>query len=461
MKALGFFYDWSGRRTLDPYFRQVAHAFSELGIALDVVLADELRHPHGGQETIHPSFDQEKLVAWVQERAPDVIFSVNNAGLSARLLAATSMPVITWLVDDLPHLFFHDGFGDLADRFAGRERIFCYSSTLVGQMAAAFPHARNRIGWMPHGTNLTPDSFTPYGGSSFPIGFVGSCLPVSPLVRMLGIAREHGAAMEVLGHLAAMRADYVAGSAAITPSPALARSLAAAQLTVLDYHRLLGDALTTQSRAQGLTAVAGLGLRLWGNAAWLDTLICTPEIAGCFQFDSAVTTPDQLNEVYARSRITVNIPNVQNCAGLAVRVLDAMASPSLLITEHHPDSDLFRLFGPDCPVPTYRSFAHLRELCAYYLNHEDERLATVRACNRLIDDRFALSRRVRAMLEEAGLALPHASTPAQTPRIMPANRFHGLPRDWDRIGPWARLTGGSIVRAALGPALAQVRQRLR
>ena len=32
MKAVGFFYDWSGRRTLDPYFRSIANAFADLGM---------------------------------------------------------------------------------------------------------------------------------------------------------------------------------------------------------------------------------------------------------------------------------------------------------------------------------------------------------------------------------------------------------------------------------------------
>ena len=462
MKAVGFFYDWSGRRALDPYFRQVAQAFAELGIALDVVLADEFRHPDGGQESTHPAFASDKLVAWVRQRAPDVIFSVNNAGLTHHLLAATDAPVVVWLVDDLPHLFFHDGFGHPDKHFAGREQIFCYSSTLVQQIADTFPHARDRTRWMPHGTNSTPEDFiSEAAGEPIPIGFVGSCLPPTQLLRLLGIARAHRAAPEVLSHLAAVRADYVTGSAVIQPSPALSRSLAQARLTLFDYQRLLADASTTQNRAEALTAIAGSGLNLWGNAAWLDTLVCTPAIAESFRFDSAVTTPEELNRIYARSRISVNIPNVQNCAGLAVRVFDAMASPSLLITEHHPESDLHRLFGPECPVPMYRDAAQLRQLCAHYLAHEDERLEVVAACNRLIDDSFALRHRIRAMLAAADVAIPTLPTPARPFRVAPVREFRGMPRDRKRLPGWAAFTGKRMARAALDPLLSCVRKQVR
>lgn len=457
MKALGFFYDWSGRRTLDPYFRSIANAFADLGIELDVVLANELIHPRGGQETRNPLVDEAKLIAWTNARAPDLIFSVNNAGLSARLMRETTAPIVDWLVDDVPHLFWPDGFGTPDRHFDGRERFVCYSSTLAAQVEAAFPQARGRVSWVSHGTDIAGRESTPLP-AAYPVAFVGSCLDVRPLIRLLGIARVHGAATGILADLAAMRADYVVGSAGIARTPALDRSLADAGLTWLDYHRVLADAVTTQNRTEGLRRVADQGLHLWGNATWLESLSATTELADAFQFDNPVTSYEQLLDVYARSKISINIPNVQNCAGLAARVFDAMASPSLLITEHHPDSDLSRLFGADCPVPTYRNFDHLRGLCAYYLEHEDERRELVARCNRLVDDRFLLRNRLRAILEAAKITVPAAPAKARAFRIAEAGAFHGIPRDLDRLGPWAALLGKRAAKRALGPAAAPVRK---
>ena len=96
MKAVGFFYTWNGRRTLDPYFGQVADAFAELGIELKIILANELIHPKGGQETLSPFADEAGIVAFVNRERPDLIFSVNNAGMTARVEAGITAPIIKW-----------------------------------------------------------------------------------------------------------------------------------------------------------------------------------------------------------------------------------------------------------------------------------------------------------------------------------------------------------------------------
>lgn len=456
MKAVAFFYAWNDRRELDAYFGQVADAFAQAGVALTIVLGNELLHPRGGQQTRHPFVDEARLIRFVQDEAPDFIFSINNAGLSERLKAATTAPILIWLVDDLPHLFLADGPPRSGLPFAGRERIVCYTTTLARQIADAFPHARDRIGWVSHGTNLagrTPDRLP----AAYPISFVGSCLQSWPFQDLLAAARQRGAVPEILAALHAMRADYAAATHDRQASPELDAALAAADMTWLDYRRTLSDVLTNQNRVAGLSRIADLGLTLFGNDPWLQTANSTPALVEAFAFDVRIDSYDKLLDVYARSKISVNIPNVQNAAGLAARVFDILASPSLLITEAHPDSDLFRLFGADCPIPTYRDFDHLRELCAYYLEHEEERAALVARCNRLVDERFLLGNRVAEMLAFAGIEVPVTAAPGAKPAIVPADAFHGLPRggSWK---PWLRLKTQRALRGALRPALERIRR---
>jgi hypothetical protein len=134
-------------------------------------------------------------------------------------------------------------------------------------------------------------------------------------------------------------------------------------------------------------------------------------------------------------------------------VFDVMASPSLLITEHHPDSDLFRLFGEDCPVPMYKSFDHLRELCRHYLAHEDERLARVATCNALVGGASRISSRLSEMLAVAGVRPPLGSRPAKPYEIVDTRRLYGMPRTLDRAAPWVRLTGKRLGKVLAGPIL--------
>ena len=441
MKAVGFFYSWSGKRRLDPYFGAFADAFADLGIDLKIVLANELLDPAIGPHSLHPLVDESKLIAFVEAERPDFLFSVNNAGMTARLQKAVKLPIVKWLVDDVPHLFSHDG----SDPVSGEsgETLICYSSTLLDQIRERTAGVRERSFWVSHGTDLAGRRFDA-APSSYPISFVGSALDYRPMLRLLEAARRRGAASQVLSALSALRADYVRGSAELRPGPELKQALADIGITVSAFERYLADTLTTQNRMEGLRRIADLGLHLFGNDLWLDSLCCTTGLAERFEFDNRIDSYDKLLGVYAASRISVNIPNVQNCAGLAARVFDIMASPSLLITEHHPRSDLYALFGEDCPVPMYRDFDHLRELCAYYLDNEAERLRVVERCNALVDERFLLRNRLGEMLRLAGIS-PAADREAGPPEIVRARAFHGIPR---RLGPAARL--------AVGRALAPV-----
>jgi|GEM_PF-4155017 len=432
MKAVGFFYSWSGQRRLDPYFGALANAFADLGIDLKIVLANELLDPAVGMHSLHPFVEDSRLVKFVEAESPDFIFAVNNAGMTARLGKAVRVPIVKWLVDDVPHLFSHDG-GDPVSGESG-ETLICYSSTLLEQIQERFPGARGRSFWVSHGTDLAGRRFEAEP-SSYPISFVGSALDYRPTVRLLQAARRRGAASQVLAALAALRADYVRGSAELRPGPELEQALADTGISPSAFERYVADTVTTQNRMEGLRRIADLGLHLFGNDLWLDSLSCTTELAERFEYDDRIDSYDKLLGVYARSRISVNIPNVQNCAGLAARVFDIMASPSLLITEHHPRSDLYALFGEDCPVPMYRDFDHLRELCAFYLDNEEERLRVVKRCNALVNERFLLRNRLREMLRLAGIS-PPASREARPPEIVRARAFHGIPR---RLGPAARL----------------------
>ena len=85
------------------------------------------------------------------------------------------------------------------------------------------------------------------------------------------------------------------------------------------------------------------------------------------------------------------------------RILDILASKSLLITQHVPNSDLERLFGADSPIVTFTDIDDLHAKCAYYLEHEDERLARVSACNAMVANGFSFRERV---LEYLALSNP-------------------------------------------------------
>ena len=67
----------------------------------------------------------------------------------------------------------------------------------------------------------------------------------------------------------------------------------------------------------------------------------------------------------------------------------------------YPQSDLFRLFGKEAPIPTYRNVEDLRRLVQHYLADEDERRNLVAECNKLVASGFSFMDRVRELFQIA------------------------------------------------------------
>ena len=88
------------------------------------------------------------------------------------------------------------------------------------------------------------------------------------------------------------------------------------------------------------------------------------------------------------------------------RVMDIMASDALLITQYHPESDIFSIFGKECPVVMYKNLDELSELCEYYLSHEDERIRLVRLCNEMVRNGFDFRDRCLDILKLVGISAP-------------------------------------------------------
>lgn len=98
-------------------------------------------------------------------------------------------------------------------------------------------------------------------------------------------------------------------------------------------------------------------------------------------------------------------------------MIDVMASGALLITRHAPDSDLIRVFGADCPVPTYRNLDELEQLCAHYLANEDERREVVARCNALVGPDYSFAARARDLLGAVGLEPVEGAAPGRVRRM--------------------------------------------
>lgn len=76
--------------------------------------------------------------------------------------------------------------------------------------------------------------------------------------------------------------------------------------------------------------------------------------------------------IFNNSKINLNITAKSIRSGLSLRIFDVLGCGGFLITNYQAELPEFFEIGKD--LVAYESLEHLKELCAYYLAHEDERL---------------------------------------------------------------------------------------
>lgn len=94
------------------------------------------------------------------------------------------------------------------------------------------------------------------------------------------------------------------------------------------------------------------------------------KLKGRFQFYYERCFLERMSEVFSQSKIVFN---VQPTLGFNMRVFEAMASGSMLLTDETDGSGLSELFEDGRHLILYRNEADILNLADYYLNHDEER----------------------------------------------------------------------------------------
>ena len=81
---------------------------------------------------------------------------------------------------------------------------------------------------------------------------------------------------------------------------------------------------------------------------------------------------DEMPLIFNCSKINLNITAKSIRSGLPLRIFDVLGAGGFLITNYQ--SELPEIFSIGKDLVAYESPEHLKELCTYYLWHEDERL---------------------------------------------------------------------------------------
>lgn len=158
-----------------------------------------------------------------------------------------------------------------------------------------------------------------------------------------------------------------------------------------DMHPIVFVGGPTDERIQMLDPLRDLGLVIYGYdpAGWR----ASPSLGRCYAGE--LLDRDSVRAAYQRARISVNVTRPHGQSSLNMRVFEAMASGSLVLTDERSDASTYFTAGEEIVI--YRDAADLYDKARYYLAHERERAAIAQAGMRKVHAQHTYDARLRAL----------------------------------------------------------------
>ncbi len=185
--------------------------------------------------------------------------------------------------------------------------------------------------------------------------------------------------------------------------------------------------ISSVRRIKLLSAVADLGLTLYGNPGWIEDFNFYPEVALSYR-PQQVWSIQHNQDIYNASKIGISIAHAQATSGFPWRIADIMASNACLVSDYRPD---FNLYFPHVQIPTFSSPAEAHEVCKDLLENENKRADIVAACQEAINGRFRFENVLDALESFAGVTLRSANEGSVT--FIPNKKTHNQNNFFDSL----------------------------
>lgn len=182
------------------------------------------------------------------------------------------------------------------------------------------------------------------------------------------------------------------------------------------------DIRAGQDRIQTLSAIAPLGLQLFGDERWGE--IYQYSIESYQSYDpSLVYNLEQNEAIYNRSKIGISISHAQNVTAYPWRVSDIMASNAALVSDKK--SDLVQDFGSSVPLQLYENPQEAYEITKRLLSEDNLRDDVVQASHEAIESGYRWHHRLKDIQDITGIQLLAPSTTGTYERYSPPEDIVG------------------------------------
>lgn len=397
-----FVYSWNGEFNIDPYIKRIIATISAFGFNVDVYIGNEITRRDGVKGTRDPA-DEGRIAELLSRKNYEFAISFNNSLVLPQVIAAINCRIVSVIVDSKSHLFDHYENGN-RETYALNAIFAPIYTSLVDELRERYPANAKNFVFMPAATVV----------GSRPTGrFRKDCATISWIASLVGDGRLDDFLLKISGSPDLKEALRVCveiiervGSlegeqSAEESAAALAR---AANWSAEQLEQQLQNIVTNNGRIEVVNRLAPLGLKLYGNDRWKQIMPYNSAVIKSFHSAQDIVSHADLMDVYNNSLISINWPQAQAGTGIQYRVLDVVASKSLLITKYVAGSDLGNLFGERHPIETYSDLDELVSKCKFFMDHEDIRSARVAACNNLVSQGYSFEERVRDYLTMSNAA---------------------------------------------------------
>lgn len=323
---------------------------------------------------------------------PDICFIFNNSFFD--LADIVECPIVIYEVDSPRYFANKEAIRNHPDRYL----YFVIQTANKEVLKKDFGIKDEHIFYVPFYTEIHPEEITPTTNISF-IGskFTGNEGDLFTEFMQAGPTKE-----EKEMYIACI--DEIARNPQITPEELVYKCNVTSELVArrLAIPSIL-MALSGEKRIRVLSAVADLGLDLYGTKNWGSDYYCELRLNLSYNNINVYSIKDN-QDILNRSKIGISVAHLQATSGFPWRVMDVMASNACLVTDYHSD---FEMLFPELKgiIPIYETPYEAREICQKLLKEDGMRKEIVQQCNEVISKKYRFSQLLQKIEEYSGITM--------------------------------------------------------
>ena len=338
---------------LDPFRFELLKEFASRSKRLLYIQASDFL-THQGQ--FRDGSSEERVIGALESFAPDMVFSLNRAGLNRSVTDALKCPVQSWYIDN------PNRFDSRIRHFVRGERVFCATKYMM-KWVRENANQEVDVAYLPFCTNPAVFFPKPAERDLCDISFVGTIWDTSYLN---GIVSKLMDTEENKVWLARAFERYATDYDYKIEMEIAERLSAKTDLTHLK--NAIDDFISTRARLSVLESLSDLNVEIYGTRSWGGAALMRSErLLSRFRAES-LNTPGPLADLYRRSRICLSISHNQAQSGFPIRIFDILGVGSPLLTDRR--SEIGELFEEDRMFLSYATADEAKEKALSILGDE-------------------------------------------------------------------------------------------